>query len=233
MRDAMFSGAIRTAVVIAALAAVMPAAAHADTGPRSAQLLAVAQTELVFLNLTQPDQVASPASCDRGQPAFGVLGLFMLPQYVSGTGDTTFDCRLKTRNVLLDLGSAAATEDATANTYTLADGTELPFRPRTLERICDDVLATGFTAPAPATLDGKPITGAVAVSTPAFPVLVHRGAPPPLWQDSIDVGHPGRLAASYCGWKAQLKLSPGRHTIVVDLGDVAPGPARFIYNNKV
>src|SRR5689334_11678578 len=149
MRDAMFSGAIRTAVVIAALAAVMPAAAHADTGPRSAQLLAVAQTELVFLNLTQPDQVASPASCDRGQSAFGVLGLFMLPQYVSGTGDTTFDCKLKTRNVLLDLGSAAATEDATGNTYTLADGTELPFRPKTLERICDDVLATGFTAPAP------------------------------------------------------------------------------------
>jgi Ankyrin repeat len=73
------------------------------------------------------------------------------------------------------------------------------------------VLATAFTAPAPATLDGKPIAG-VAVSTSAFPVLVHRGAPPPLWQDSVDVGHPGRLAASSCGWKAQLKLSPGRHT---------------------
>ena len=228
----MFSGAIRRAVIVAALAAVMPTAAHADTGPKSAQLLAIAQTELVFLNLTQPQQVASPASCDRGQPSFGVLGLFMLPQYVSGTGDVTFDCKLKTRNVLLDLGSAAATEDATDNTYTLADGAELPFRPRTLERICDDVLATAFTAPAPATLDGKPISG-VAVSTPAFPVLVRRGAPPPLWQDSVDVGHPGRLAASYCGWKAQLRLTPGRHTIVVDLGNVAPGPARFIYNIKV
>ena len=96
-------------MVIAALAAVMPAAAHADTGSRSAQLLAVAQTELVVLNLTQPDQVASPASCDRGEPAFGVLGLYMLPQYVSGTGDTTFDCKLKTRTVQLDLGSAAGT----------------------------------------------------------------------------------------------------------------------------
>jgi hypothetical protein len=228
----MFSGAIRTAVAIAAVSAALPAAAHADTGPKRTQLLAVAQTELVFLNLTQPQQVASPASCDRGQPSFGVFGLFMLPQYVSGTGDFTFDCKLKTRNVLLDLGSAAATEDATDNTYTLADGTELPFRPKTLERICDDVLATGFTAPAPATLDGKPISG-TAVSTPAFPVLVHRGAPAPLWQDSVDVGHAGRLAASYCGWKAQLKLSPGRHTIVVDLGSVAPGPARFIYNIKV
>jgi hypothetical protein len=228
----MFSGAIRTAVAIAAVAAALPAAAQADTGSKRTQLLAVAQTELVFLNLTQPQQVASPASCDRGQPSRGVFGLFMLPQYVSGTGDYTFDCKLTTRNVLLDLGSAAATEDATDNTYTLADGTELPFRPKTLERICDDVLATAFTAPAPATLDGAPISGA-AVSTPAFPVLVRRGAPPPLWQDSIDVGHAGRLAASYCGWKAQLKLTPGRHTIVVDLGNVAPGPTRFIYNIKV
>jgi hypothetical protein len=232
MPDIMISGVLRRTAAVAAIFAAVPCAAHADTGPRSAQLLAVAQTELVFLNLTQPQQVASPAACDRGQPAFGVFGLFMLPQYVSGTGDHTFDCRLKTRNVLLDLGSAAATEDATANTYTLAGGTELLFRPKTLERICDDVLATGFTAPAPATLDGKPISG-VAVSTPAFPVPVHRGAPPPLWQDSVDVGHPGRLAASYCGWKAHLRLTPGRHTIVVDLSTVAPGPARFIYNLRV
>jgi hypothetical protein len=232
MLDVMISGVLRRTAAVAAIFAAIPCAAHADTGPKSAQLLAVAQTELVFLNLTQPQQVASPASCDRGQPSFGVFGLFMLPQYVSGTGDFTFDCKLKTRNVLLDLGSAAATEDATDNTYTLADGTELRFSPRNLERICDDVLATGFTAPAPATLDGKPISG-TAVSTPAFPVLVHRGAPAPLWQDSIDVGHAGRLAASYCGWKAQLKLSPGRHTIVVDLGNVAPGPTRFIYNIKV
>jgi hypothetical protein len=233
MADVMISGVLRRTAAVAAIFAAIPGAAHADTGPRSARVLAIAQTELVFLNLSQPDQVASPASCDRGQPSFGVLGLFMLPQYVSGTGDHTFDCKLKTRNVLLDLGSAAATEDATQNSYTLADGTELLFRPKTLERICDDVLATGFTAPAPATLDGKPISGAFAVSTPAFPVPVHRGAPPPLWQDSIDVGHAGRLAASYCGWKAQLRLSPGRHTIVVDLGNVAPGPARFIYNIRV
>jgi hypothetical protein len=228
----MISGVLRRTAAVAAIFAAIPCAAHADTGPRSAQLLAVAQTELVFLNLTQPQQVASPASCDRGQPSSGVFGLFMLPQYVSGTGDYTFDCKLRTRNVLLDLGSAAATEDATDNTYTLADGTALPFRPKTLERICDDVLATGFTAPAPATLDGKPISG-TAVSTPAFPVLVHRGAPAPLWQDSIDVGHAGRLAASYCGWKAQLRLSPGRHVITVDLSDVAPGATRFIYNIKV
>ena len=232
MADVMISGVLRRTAAVAAIFAAIPCAAHADTGPRSAQVLAIAQTELVFLNLSQPDQVASPASCDRGQPSFGVLGLFMLPQYVSGTGDHTFDCNLRTRNVLLDLGSAAATEDATQNTYTLADGTELLFRPKTLERICDDVLATGFTAPAPATLDGRPISG-VAVSTPAFPVLVRRGAPPPLWQDSVDVGHAGRLAASYCGWKAQLRLTPGRHTIVVDLGNVAPGPARFIYNIRV
>jgi hypothetical protein len=233
MRDIMISGVLRRTAAVAAIFAAVPCAAHADTGSKTAQVLAVAQTELVFLNLTQPDQVASPASCDRGQPAFGVLGLFMLPQYVSGTGDFTFDCKLKTRNVLVDLGSAAATEDAGDNTYTLANGTELPFRPKTLERICDDVLATGFTAPAPATLDGKPISGAFRASTPAFPVLVHRGAPPPLWQDSLDVGHAGRLAASYCGWKAQLRLSPGRHTLVVDLSGVAPGPARFIYNIKV
>ena len=232
MPDVMISGVLRRTAAVAAIFAAIPCAAHADTGPKRMQLLAVGQTELVFLNLGEPQQVASPAACDKGQPASGVLGLFMLPQYVSGTGDHTFECRLRTRNVLLDLGSAAATEDATQNTYTTAGGAELLFRPKTLERICDDVLATAFTAPAPATLDGAPISG-VAVSTPAFPVLVRRGAPPPLWQDSVDVGHPGRLAASYCGWKAQLKLTPGRHTIVVDLSGVAPGPARFIYNIKV
>jgi hypothetical protein len=228
----MFSGAIRKAVAIAAVTAAMPAAAHADTGPKRTQLLAVAQTEVVFLNLTQPQQVASPARCNQGQPASGLFGLFMLPQYVSGTGDYTFDCTLKTRHVLLDLGSAAATEDATDNTYTTADGQVLPFRPTTLERICDDVLKTAFIAAAPATLDGKPITG-TAVSTPAFPVLVHRTAPDPLYSDSVAVGHAGRLAASYCGWKAELRLTPGRHVIAVDVSDVAPGPTHFTYNLTV
>ena len=37
-----------------------------------------------------------------------------------------------------------------------------------------------------------------------------------LYADSVALGHPGRLATVYCGFKAEVQLSPGTHTIVVD-----------------
>jgi len=53
------------------------------------------------------------------------------------------------------------------------------------------------------------------------------------WQDSVDLGHPGKLAASYCGWKAEVPLRQGRHVIRVDLTDVAGAPTHFTYNITV
>ena len=222
---------VRSRVILAAVAALalaVPSVAHGSTGPKRLQLLAMAQTELMFANLTQPQQVASPARCDQGQPSFGILGEFFLPMDSFNAGDATFDCRIRARTVVLDLGGALASEDASGDTWTLANGTKLTFTRGNLERICDDVLRV-FPASAPATLDGAPIAG-TQVSTPAIPVLVHRGAPDPLFQDSVDLHHPGVLAASSCGWKAELRLRPGRHVINVDLTDSAGAPTHFTYN---
>jgi len=215
----------RVIAVAAVLALALPCAAHASTGPKRLQLLAAAQLELELTYLTQPQQLASPPRCDQGQ----ILGEELLPMLAFSTGDATFDCRISARNVVLDLGSALASEDASGDTWTLADGTELPFTRGNLERICDDVLRV-FPPSAPATLDGAPIAG-TQVSTPAVPVLVRRGNP--LYQDSVDLHHPGVLAASSCGWKAELQLKPGRHVINVDLTDAAGAPTHFTYNVSV
>jgi hypothetical protein len=224
---------VRSRIIVAAalaLAVALPGVAHASTGPKRLQLLAAGQTELLFAYLTGP-QAASPARCDQGQPPSGFLGEFFLPTLSFGSGDATFVCRITARNVVLDLGGALASEDARGDTWTTADGTQLLFTRRNLERICDDVLRV-FPAAAPATLDGKPISG-TQVSTPAIPVLVHRGAPEPLYQDSVDLHHPGVLAASYCGWKTELRLTPGHHVIVTDLTDAAGAPTHFTYDITV
>jgi len=45
------------------------------------------------------------------------------------------------------------------------------------------------------------------------------------------VGHPGTLATTYCGWKAQVSLSPGSHQIKVNFeGDSG---FTFTYNITV
>ena len=131
----------------------------------------------------------------------------------------------------MDLGGAIATEDARGDTWTTADGQELAFTRSNLERICDDVLRF-FPAPAPATLDGRALDG-TQVGTPAFPVVVRRTAPEPYWPDSVDLGHPGLLFASYCGWKADVALGRGKHTIDVDLTDTAGAPTHFRYDITV
>ncbi len=224
---------MRTRIIVSAavvLALALPGMAHASTGPKRLQLLAAGQTELMFAYLTGT-QAASPSRCDQGQPPSGIFGEYFLPTLSFGSGDASFDCRITARNVVLDLGGAIASEDASGDSWTTADGTKLPFTRRNLERICDDVLRV-FPASAPATLDGKPIAG-TQVSTPAIPVLVHKGAPAPLYQDSVDLHHPGLLAVSSCGWKAELRLTPGRHVIVTDLTDAAGAPTHFTYTLTV
>jgi hypothetical protein len=212
------------AATVALLLAVSVPAAHASVGPKRLQVLAAGQTELLFAGLTQPAQIASPATC------VNVLGVTFLPALSYNAGDMTFDCRAS-RDVVLDLGGALASEDARGDTWTLADGVQLPFTRPNLERICDDVLRV-FPPGAPATLDGRPI-GGTQVSIPPIPVLVHKNAPAPLYQDSVDVRHPGLLNASYCGWKTELRLTPGRHAITADLTEAAGAPTRFTYDLTV
>ena len=75
--------------------------------------------------------------------------------------------------------------------------------------------------------------GGTQVSTRAFEVPVNPTAPALYWQDSVDLGHPGRLAASYCGWKTVLTLSPGDHVVTVDLSGAAGAPTHFTYDIEV
>jgi hypothetical protein len=197
------------------LALVLPGAARASSGPVRLQALAAAQTVYLFAHLTGV-QTASPRVCGEGQPSSGFLGFFLLPTLSFSPGDQTFDCRITTRTVALDLGGGIVTQDANqAAPWEFADGSTALFTPGNLERICDDVQTRFVPAPAPATLDGRPISG-TAVTTPPFPVPVRRSAPGTYWADSVAVGHPGVLAAAYCGWKAELALTRGRHVITVD-----------------
>jgi hypothetical protein len=218
------------AIATVGLTLACSGAAQASSGPKRLQLLAAAQTELLFAHLKAP-QVASPATCNEGQGPHGFFGEFLLPTLSFGTGDATFTCQVDAHAVVLDLGGAIASEDARGDTWTTAGGQALTFTRANLERICDDVLRY-FPAPAPATLDGKPIGGAL-VSTPAFDVFIPRSAPDDFWTDSVAVGHAGRLAAASCGWKTELRLAPGHHTIAVDLSDAAGAPTHFTYDITV
>jgi hypothetical protein len=224
---------VRVRIIAIATVAIVVAGsgvAQASTGPKRLQLLAAAQTELLFSRLTGP-QVASPATCNEGQRPNGIFGEFLLPTLSFGTGDAAFKCQISAQAVVLDLGGAIATEDNRGDTWTTAGGQVLTFTRANLEPICDDVLRE-FPAPAPATLDGKPIGGA-KVSTRVFEVPVRRTAPDDFWTDSVAVGHPGRLAASVCGWKAEIPLTPGHHVIAVDLSDAAGAPTHFTYDITV
>jgi hypothetical protein len=113
---------------------------------------------------------------------------------------------------------------------------------RSLEPICDDLRAQGFTAAEPRTLDGDPITGPrKPLNSGVFTAKVNRHAQTPgagragdLYADSVDLGHPGRLATVFCGFKAKVHLRPGKHTIVVDYSGAFGGASTvFTYNIKV
>jgi hypothetical protein len=205
--------------------------ADASTGPPRLQQLAQAQTDLLLANYVNGN-VASPATCSEGQGPRGFEGVFLLPTLNSAAGgNASFTCRIRTRSVLVDLFGFVVTEDSGGDSYFLADGTELLFTPKNLETICDDALPRFLKTAAPATVDGHPITG-VEVSTRAFSARVNRAAGP-VYDQSVTLGHPGRLATSYCGHKAVVRLSPGHHVIIVYLTDLVGTPTTFTYDVTV
>jgi hypothetical protein len=222
---------LRLRTLIAAAATVTlffqsGSAAVAATGPVHLQRLAAEQTKLLFSHYHGSPQVASPATCSYGDEADEARP-FLLPTLSFGAGNAGFSCHLETRTALLDLGGFTVTEDNTGDTYPLPNGENVPFTRANLERICDDALLRLVPAPAPATLDGKPIVG-TPVSTSVFEVKVLRSAAF-FWQQSVAVGHPGRLAATFCGWKALVPLAPGPHVIKVDLSGITGSPTHFTY----
>jgi len=222
---------LATAAIGAALA--LPGAARASSGPVRTQALAAAQTFYLFAHL-KGVQSASPPVCGQGQPSSGFFGVFLLPTLSFSPGDQTFDCRIHTRTVFLDLSGTTVTEDANADMpYEFLDHSELPFLPRYLERICDEAGPRYYPEPSPATFDGRAITSR-QVTTPAFLVPIHRTAPLTFWEDSVNRGHPGVLATTFCGWKAELKLSRGKHVILVDHSALFGGKStKFRYNLTV
>ena len=127
------------ATLVIGLALALPGTAGAASGPKRVQTLAAAQTVYLFAHLTGV-QSASPRVCGAGQPSSGFLGFFLLPTLSFSPGDKSFDCRISTRTVVLDLSGSTVTEDANVEApYEFEDGTELLFLPGNLERICDDV----------------------------------------------------------------------------------------------
>lgn len=226
--------------LVAALVTVSPGAADAATGPVRLQRLAAAQTKLLLGHLKTPlgVQTASPNRCNEGQDEDGTHGTFLLPTLAGGSGNLTFNCHVEARAVLVDLGGAFATEDDRAkdpvdpSLWTTASGEVLAFTKANLEPICDDILPRFFLAPAGATVDGGPLPGATPVSTAPFTSRIRRTTGQ-LYQDSVDLRHPGKLATTYCGWKARVSLAPGHHVITVDLSKVAGSATVFTYNITV
>jgi hypothetical protein len=114
----------------------------------------------------------------------------------------------------------------------------IPFTRKNLGPICDDIIAQGFLRNSmPATLDGDgPITGPL-LNSGVFTAQVNPKAQIPgdgdLYADSVALGHPGRLATVYCGFKAEVQLSPGPHTIVVDYTEIFGDSTKLTYNITV
>jgi hypothetical protein len=71
------------------------------------------------------------------------------------------------------------------------------------------------------------------VTTPPFLVPIHRTAPLTFWDDSVKRGHPGVLASTFCGWKAELTLTRGKHVILVDHTRLFGQSTRFRYDITV
>jgi hypothetical protein len=227
---------LATLVALAALILQLVAIpqAQAASGPKRLQRLAADQTQLLFRFYNGQPQTASPPTCSQRQGDRRRHGVLLLPTLSFGSGDAIFTCKTNARAVLLDLAGATVSEDNRGDTWTLADGEILDFARENLPRICDDVLRV--IPAASATLDDVAITPTPVV-TRNFIVKVNPGADntpgSPLYQDSIDLGHPGRLAACYSGYKALVPISPGHHVIHVDLSAIVGAPTEFTYDLTV
>jgi hypothetical protein len=223
------------ATLVALAALILPSLvipqAQAASGPNRLQRLAADQTQLLFRFYNGQPQTASPPTCRQRQGNRHRHRVLLLPTLSFGSGNATFTCKTHARAALIDLAGATVTEDHRGDTWTLENGEILDFARANLPRICDDVLR--FIPAASATLDNVAITPTPVV-TRNFNVRVNPGADNnpggPLYQDSIDLGHPGRLAACYSGYKALVPISRGHHVIHVDLSVIVGAPTEFTYD---
>jgi len=229
---------IACAVMTTTLMALSTGSATATTAPTRLQKLAQQQTNLLLKFYA--GQNVSPPKCGQGQPSGGIDGVFLLPVLSFAPGDQKLNCKTRARSVLVDLGGAVITEDDRfpESSYSL-NGQDVPFTRQNLEPICDDVIAQGFLGdPVPAALDGEVSLTGPALNSGVFTAKVNRHAQIPegqdLYADSVALGHPGRLATVFCGFKARVHLSPGMHTIVVDYSGLFGGASTvFTYNITV
>jgi hypothetical protein len=169
-----------------------------------------------------------PERCDRRAVVDGVL---LLPVHTGQPGTATVRCRARGADkVLVDLGGYVVSEDdnGVAAGYPVG-GVVLAFTRENLEAICGqlvlDIGPQEGPLPGSATLTARgrerPISGK-PVSTPVFRLRVEPGSLGE-YAESVELGHPGRIAAVFCGWKALVPLERGTNTIVVDLDPFAPG----------
>jgi hypothetical protein len=201
------------------------------------QKLARQQTKLMLKFFE--GQNVSPPKCGQGQGAGGIDGAFLLPVLSFTPGDQTLNCTTSARSILVDLGGFVITEDNRfPDSSYLLNGQPVPFSRENLEPICEDVIAQGFLGdPVPATLDRRRTITGPALNSGVFTARVNRHAQIPggadLYADSVSLGHPGRLAAVFCGFKAKLHLRPGTHTITVDYSGLFGASTVFTYNIRV
>jgi hypothetical protein len=231
------------AVVSATLLALPTGLATATARPTQLEKLAQQQTNLL-LKFYEGKQNVSPAECGAGQGRGGVDGVFLLPVLAFTPGSQTINCTTTARSVLVDFGGFAISEDDRfPDSFYMIGKKKIPFTRQNLERICDDIIEKKVLGdPSPARLDGKdiPAEKPQLLNSGLFTAEVNRKAKIPgdadLYADSKALGHPGRLATVFCGFKAKVPLPPGTHTLKVDysaLFGARPGTTVFTYHIKV
>ena len=216
----------RSTCVAGAVAAVMLAVTGLATGARAAspaaresrpgklERLAVEQSTLwadAFVGTFSGP--LSPGGCDYPQPD---EDNFLLPVNAGGGAPASVACNVTGfDHAIADLGGFVIFEDAngTAGGWTLANGTTLAFTPGNLVAICNDLVATQVPVPT-VTLDGSR-RGLRPVKVITQPFTYHVPSGWAFEDDSALLGHPGTLAASYCGYKLVVpELDHGTHTLI-------------------
>jgi hypothetical protein len=229
-------GSVLSAAALAASLGGASVQADAATGTPRLQKLATAQTRL-YAALDDNTGV-SPPRCGQGQRLHGVHGVFLLPVF-AGTNTPepkTLRCTTTAHQVLVDAGGFAVTEDNNGPSWPLPspDGELVPFDRQHLDAICDDVvenfLPDNGISPAVVTVDGE-VTQPVAVATHWF-IARHSPTLETQYADSIALGHPGRLATDFCGYKSLLHLRPGRHVVTVDYS-LNAGASGTLYTYRI
>jgi hypothetical protein len=212
-------------VALAGSALALPvggvALASASPGPSTGmrvQVYAAKQTQLLYAGLDAATNGLSPKTCQRGSgPTAAVT---FLPVNWRGGTDATVSCSVVAGDdVVVDLGGSVANEDPIPPCGPFPDG----FPARELVTIMRKYLPPSRVT-STATFDGRPIK-ALPVITPVMQVHVQASYPGDgfcggltLYQESVDLGHPGRLAAVYSGKKGIVSMpSPGSHVLVLDL----------------